>query len=91
MLQPRVYERYKRFREGREVVKDHARPGRPSTFITDENVELFITNSYHQAVQSIKSTIYKFYAICVRQSGESDLGRVRIGEVHYKVNTSTIG
>ena len=51
----RVYEWYKCFREGREDVKDDAMPGRPSTSITDDNVELFITNSYHQAVPSINS------------------------------------
>ena len=30
---------YKGFRKGREDVEDDARPGRPSTSITDENVE----------------------------------------------------
>ena len=38
MSQPRVYEYYKRFREGREDVEDDARPGGPSTSITVENV-----------------------------------------------------
>ena len=50
MSQPRVYEWYKRFREGREDVEDDARSGRSSISITDENVELFITNSQHHAV-----------------------------------------
>ena len=30
---------YNRFKEGRENVKDDARPGRPSTSTTDENIE----------------------------------------------------
>ena len=39
MSQPRVYGWHKRFREGREDFEDNARPGRPSTSITDENVK----------------------------------------------------
>ena len=39
MSQPRIYEWHKRFLEGREDVEDDARSGRPSTSITDENVE----------------------------------------------------
>jgi len=34
-----VYKWYKLFTEGREDVNDDARPGRPSTSTTDENVE----------------------------------------------------
>ena len=34
-----VYRWYARFRDGREDVKDDARSDRPSTAITDENVE----------------------------------------------------
>ena len=30
---------YNRFKEGREDVNDDARPGRPSTSTTDENIE----------------------------------------------------
>ena len=30
---------YNRFKEGREDVKDNARPGRPSTSATDDNIE----------------------------------------------------
>ena len=30
---------YNRFREGREDIKSDARPGRPSTSTTDENIE----------------------------------------------------
>ena len=30
---------YNRFKEGREDVNDHARPGRPSSSTTDENIE----------------------------------------------------
>lgn len=35
----RVFEWYKRFKEGREDVEDDPRPGRPSTSKTDENIE----------------------------------------------------
>jgi len=34
-----VYQWYERFKSGREAVKDDARPGRPSTSKTDENVD----------------------------------------------------
>lgn len=39
MSQPRVYEWYKRFQEGREDIEDDERSGRPSTSTSDENVE----------------------------------------------------
>ncbi|KAM0734093.1 Protein GVQW3 [Formica fusca] len=39
MSQPRVYEWYKRFQEGREDIEDDARSGRPSTSTSHENVE----------------------------------------------------
>lgn len=39
MSKARIYEWYKRFKEGRENVKDDERPGRPSTSTTDENVK----------------------------------------------------
>lgn len=35
----RVFDWYKRFQDGREDVEDDARPGRPSTSKTDENIE----------------------------------------------------
>ena len=35
----RVFEWHKRFSEGREIVKDDERPGRPCTSRTEENVE----------------------------------------------------
>ncbi|KAG5345301.1 SETMR methyltransferase, partial [Acromyrmex heyeri] len=34
-----VYQWYERFKSGREAVEDDARPGRPSTLKTDENVD----------------------------------------------------
>lgn len=34
-----VYQWYERFKSGREAVEDDARPGRPSTSKTDENVD----------------------------------------------------
>lgn len=39
LCQKNVYKWYKLFTEGREDVNDDARPGRPSTSTTDENVE----------------------------------------------------
>ncbi|XP_037897537.1 protein GVQW3-like [Glossina fuscipes] len=38
MAQSKVYKWYKNFKEGREAVEDESRPGRPSTSITDENI-----------------------------------------------------
>jgi len=38
MSTPRIYEWYKRFKEGREDVDDDRRTGRPNTLISDENV-----------------------------------------------------
>jgi len=37
--QRRVYEWYKRFKDGREDIEDDERPGRPNTSITDSNVK----------------------------------------------------
>ncbi|KAJ8959242.1 hypothetical protein NQ318_022505 [Aromia moschata] len=34
-----VFECFKRFKEGRETTEDDPRPGRPSTSVTDENIE----------------------------------------------------
>ena len=39
MSRTQVHLWYKRFKEGREVVNANARPGRPSTSTTDENIE----------------------------------------------------
>ena len=39
MSRTRLFERYMRFKEGREMVEDDYRSGRPSTSRTDENVE----------------------------------------------------
>ncbi|XP_018337789.1 PREDICTED: putative uncharacterized protein FLJ37770 [Trachymyrmex septentrionalis] len=39
MSKTRVYEWYKRFKKSREDVEDDDRSGRPSTSITDDNVE----------------------------------------------------
>ena len=40
---------YNRFKEGWEVVDDYARAGRPSTSITDENIE-----SVKKMIESVK-------------------------------------
>ena len=39
MSRTRLFEWHRRFKEGREVVEDDHRSGRPSTSRTDENVE----------------------------------------------------
>ena len=39
MSKTRVYEWCKRFQDGREDVEDDERPGHPSIWTTDENVE----------------------------------------------------
>ena len=39
MSRTQVQLRYNRLKEGRENVNDNARPGRPSTSTTDENIE----------------------------------------------------
>ena len=39
MNRTQVHLRYNRFKEGRENINDNARPGRPSTSTTDENIE----------------------------------------------------
>ena len=39
MSRTRLFEWYMRFKEGREMVEDDYRSGRPSTSRTDENVE----------------------------------------------------
>ena len=40
MSRARVFERHRRFKEGREDVEDDPRSGRPSTSTTEENVEI---------------------------------------------------
>ena len=39
MSRTQVQLRYNRFKEGQEDVNDNARPNRPSTSTTDENIE----------------------------------------------------
>ena len=39
MSRTQVQLRYNRLKEGRENVNDNARPGRPSTSTTDENIK----------------------------------------------------
>ncbi|VVC39050.1 Hypothetical protein CINCED_3A010720 [Cinara cedri] len=39
MLRTRVFEWHKRFKDGREEVKDDEHPGRPCTSNSDENVD----------------------------------------------------
>ena len=40
MSRTQVYEWFKRFKDGHEIVESHDRSGRPLTSITDHSVEL---------------------------------------------------
>ena len=64
----RVYEWYKRFQNGREGVEDDERPGRPSTSITDENVE------------KVKEMVINDRRITIREVAD-DVG-ISIGSCH---------
>ena len=63
-----VYKWYKLFTEGREDVNDDARPGRPSTSTTDENVE------------AVKNIVKKNRRITIREVAE-DVG-ISVGSCH---------
>jgi len=39
MSHAHVFERHKRFSEGRESFRDDDRPGRPRTAVTDDNIK----------------------------------------------------
>ena len=54
MSQPRVYEWYNRFREGRDDVEDDARPGRLSTSITSKKVEKIKTIVLSNCTRSVR-------------------------------------
>ena len=68
MSKTRVYEWYKRFRDGREDVEDDERPGRPSTSTTDENVK------------KVKEMVMNDRRITIRQVAD-DVG-ISIGSCH---------
>lgn len=63
-----VYKWYKLFTEGREDVNDDARPGRPSTSTTDENVE------------AVKKIVMENRRITIREVAE-DVG-ISVGSCH---------
>lgn len=63
-----VYKWYKLFTEGREDVNDDARPGRPSTSTTDENIE------------AVKKIVKKNRRITIREVAE-DVG-ISVGSCH---------
>lgn len=65
----RVFEWFKRFQDGREDVEDDARPGRPSTSKTDENIEKIgnlIRSDRRLTVRAIAETV-GIDKECVRQ------------------------
>ena len=68
MSEPRVYEWYKRFQDGREDVEDDERPGRLSTSTTDENVE------------KVKEMVISDRRITIREVAD-DVG-ISIGSCH---------
>ncbi|XP_025262232.1 protein GVQW3-like [Camponotus floridanus] len=63
-----VYKWYKLFTEGREDVNDDARPGRPSTSTTDDNVE------------AVKKIVMENRRIIIREVAE-DVG-ISVGSCH---------
>nr|KAF6342889.1 GVQW motif containing 3 [Pipistrellus kuhlii] len=58
MSRARVYDWHKRFKEGREDVRDNARSGRPVTHRTDENI------------QKVKDLVYSNRQLTVRMMAE---------------------
>lgn len=70
LSQKNIYKWYKLFTEGREDVNDDARPGRPSTSTTDENVE------------EVKKIVMENRRITIREVAE-DVG-VSVGSCHAK-------
>ena len=63
-----VYKWYKLFTEGREEVNDDARPGRPSTSTTNENIE------------AVKKIVMENRRITIREVAE-DVG-ISVGSCH---------
>lgn len=64
-----VFEWYKRFQDGREDVKDDARPGRPTTSSTDENIEKIgklVRSDRRLSIRAIAETV-GIDKECVRQ------------------------
>ncbi|GFT54362.1 protein GVQW3 [Trichonephila clavipes] len=65
----RVFEWFKRFKDGRQDVEDDSRPGRPSTSKTDENVEKvasLIRSDRRLSIRAIAETV-NIDKECVRQ------------------------
>ncbi|GFX16759.1 protein GVQW3 [Trichonephila clavipes] len=65
----RVFEWFKRFKDGRQDVEDDSRPGRPSTSKTDENVEkvaCLIRSGRRLSIRAIAETV-NIDKECVRQ------------------------
>ena len=58
---------YNRFKEGREQVSDVARPGRPSTSTTDENIEAvrkMILNNGRIAIREVADDVGISFGSC---------------------------
>ena len=82
-----IFEWHKRFREGRESVKDDERSGRPSTSQTDDNIA-FVAKMFQEdrrvtsrliadALGIPKTVVLRFYAkICSNENCAPDLSRM---------------
>ncbi|XP_041375042.1 protein GVQW3-like [Gigantopelta aegis] len=58
MSRARVFEWHERFSEGRESVTDNARPGRPRTTVTDENIEKVRNKHRRLGVRAIAEEVH---------------------------------
>ncbi|GFT52210.1 protein GVQW3 [Trichonephila clavipes] len=88
----RVFEWFKRFKDGRQDVEDDSRPGRPSTSKTDENVEKvasLIRSDRRLSIPAIAETV-NIDKECVRQILHDNLNmqKVNCDENKTVVNTS---
>ena len=75
MSRSRVFERYKRFSEGREGVEEDEHPGRPSTSKTDPNIQRIseIVRKYQRLiVRKIADMVgFNKETNCVEEAAES--------------------
>ncbi|GFT06949.1 protein GVQW3 [Trichonephila clavipes] len=76
----RVFEWFKRFKDGRQDVEDDSRPGRPSTSKTDENVEKvasLIRSNRRLSIRAIAETV-NIDKECVRQILHDNLNMQKV-------------
>ncbi|KAG5324962.1 MOS1T transposase, partial [Acromyrmex heyeri] len=99
-----VYQWYERFKSGREAVEDDARPGRPSTSKTDENVDeirqLLIENrklttreiaeTTNISFGSVQSILREDLSLILHDDNAPSHNALIIREFLVKNNTNTI-